>query len=117
MARAFLVGRILVGCFYLQNAFDHLANVGSMARTAAAHGVPAPELAIIGSGLLLLVAGLSFLVGAYPPLGVAAALAVQHRAPPAPARARAGLNFSASSAAGRMPGWLRSPGRASFLSC
>ena len=74
MARAFLVGRILVGCFYLQNAFDHLANVGSMARTAAAHGVPAPELAIIGSGLLLLVAGLSFLLGAYPPLGVAAAV-------------------------------------------
>jgi putative oxidoreductase len=73
MARAFLAGRILVGCFYLQNAFDHFANVGRMARYTAAHGVPAPELAVIVSGLLLLVAGLSFLLGAYPWLGVAAA--------------------------------------------
>ena len=73
MARAFLVGRILVGCYYLQNAFHHLTNVGHMARVAAAHGVPAPELAVIGSGLLLLVAGLSFLLGAFPRIGVAAA--------------------------------------------
>ena len=43
MARAFLVGRILVGCFYLQSAFHHFTNVGPLARSAAAHGVPAPD--------------------------------------------------------------------------
>jgi putative oxidoreductase len=72
MARAFLVGRILVGCYYIQSAFHHFTNVGHMARAAAAHGVPAPELAIIGSGVLLLVAGLSFLLGLFPRIGVAA---------------------------------------------
>jgi uncharacterized membrane protein YphA (DoxX/SURF4 family) len=72
MARAFLVGRILVGCYYLQGAFHHFTNVGSMARYTAAHGVPAPEFAVIGAGVLLLIAGLSFLTGIYPRLGVAA---------------------------------------------
>jgi len=72
MARAFLVGRILVGCYYLQSAFHHFTNVGHLARAAAAHGVPAPEVGVIVGGLLLLAAGLSFLLGLFPRLGVAA---------------------------------------------
>jgi uncharacterized membrane protein YphA (DoxX/SURF4 family) len=72
MTRAFLVGRILVGCYYLQSAFHHFTNVGHMARYTAAHGVPAPEVAVIAGGVLLLLAGLSFLLGIYPRLGVAA---------------------------------------------
>jgi putative oxidoreductase len=72
MAQAFLVGRILVGCYYLQGAYHHFTALGPMSRAAAAHGVPAPEAAIIIAGLLLLVAGLSFLLGVYPRLGVGA---------------------------------------------
>jgi len=72
MARAFLVGRILVGCFYLQSAFVHFTQVGPLSRAAAGHGVPTPELAVIVGGLLLLAAGLSFLLGLFPRLGVAA---------------------------------------------
>ena len=72
MARAFLVGRILVGCYYLHGAYKHFAHMAGMARSAAAHGVPAPEIAVIGAGLLLLIGGLSFLLGAFPRVGVAA---------------------------------------------
>jgi len=72
MARAFLIGRILVGCYYLQSAWHHFTGVGRMSRAAAAHGVPAPELAIILAGVLLLIGGLSFLLGAFPRVGVAA---------------------------------------------
>jgi putative oxidoreductase len=72
MAQAFLVGRILVGLYYLQGAYHHFTGVGQLARAAAAHGVPAPEAAVIGAGLLLLVAGLSFLLGVFPRLGVGA---------------------------------------------
>ena len=72
MARAFLVGRILVGCYYLQSAFHHFSNVSHLSRAAAAHGVPAPEVGVIVGGLLLLVAGLSFLLGLFPRIGVAA---------------------------------------------
>jgi putative oxidoreductase len=72
MARAFLVGRILVGCYYLQSAFHHFTNVGQLSRAAAAHGVPAPEGGVIVGGVLLLVAGLSFLLGLFPRIGVSA---------------------------------------------
>lgn len=72
MAHAFLLGRILVGCYYIQSAFHHFTGVGQMARHAAAHGVPAPEVAVIGAGVLLLIAGLSFLLGAFPRVGVGA---------------------------------------------
>jgi uncharacterized membrane protein YphA (DoxX/SURF4 family) len=72
MAQAFLLGRILVGCYYLQAAYHHFTAVGHLSRAAAAHGVPAPEVAIIGGGVLLLVAGLSFLLGVFPRLGVGA---------------------------------------------
>ena len=72
MAQAFLIGRILVGCYYLQGAYHHFTGIGQLSRAAAAHGVPAPEVAVIGAGVLLLVAGLSFLLGVFPRLGVAA---------------------------------------------
>ena len=72
MAQAFLLGRILVGCYYLQAAYHHFTAVGHLSRAAAAHGVPAPEVAIIGGGVILLVAGLSFLLGVFPRLGVGA---------------------------------------------
>lgn len=72
MAQAFLVGRILVGLYYLQSAYHHFTEVGHLSRAAAAHGVPAPEAAVIVAGVLLLVAGLSFLLGVFPRLGVGA---------------------------------------------
>jgi uncharacterized membrane protein YphA (DoxX/SURF4 family) len=72
MAQAFLVGRILVGCYYLQGAYHHFTGVSQLARAAAAHGVPAPEISVIAAGVLLLIAGLSFLLGVFPRLGVGA---------------------------------------------
>ena len=72
MAQAFLVGRILVGCYYLQAAYHHFANMAQLSRAAAAHGVPAPEVSVIFAGLLLLIAGVSFLLGVFPRLGVVA---------------------------------------------
>lgn len=72
MAQAFLAGRILAGGYYLMSAFHHFTNTSALARAAAAHGVPAPEVAIIGAGVLLLIGGLSLLLGAFPRIGVAA---------------------------------------------
>jgi len=72
MAQAFLVGRILVGGYYLMGALHHFTNTAQMARFAGMHGVPAPELAVLVAGVLLLVGGLSLLLGAFPRIGVAA---------------------------------------------
>lgn len=72
MEIAFLVGRILVGLFWLFNAFNHFAQSKMMIPYARAKGVPLAKVAVPGTGLLLLVGGLSILTGLYPTLGVIA---------------------------------------------
>src|SRR5262245_50956390 len=72
MARAFLVGRVLAGGYYLMGAFEHFTGTRQLAHAAAMHGVPAPTVAVLGAGVLLLIGGLSLLLGLYPRLGVAA---------------------------------------------
>ena len=69
---AFLIGRIIVGVYYLFNASSHFMQLNMMAGYAESKGVPAPKLAVIGSGVLLLVGGLSILLGFLPLLGVIA---------------------------------------------
>ena len=73
MTGLFLIGRILLGGYFLYNGINHFLSLGSMAGYAASKGVPAPEIAVMGSGLLLLVAGASILLGMYPMVGIAAA--------------------------------------------
>jgi putative oxidoreductase len=68
-----LVGRILVGAYYLYNALNHLVFApGQLAEYAASKGVPLPLLAVIVTGLLLLIGGLSILLGVLPRIGVLA---------------------------------------------
>ena len=71
MAQAFLVGRILVGGYYLFMAFHHITDTAALTRYAAMHGVPAPQVAVIVGGLLLAIAGISLILGLYPSVGVA----------------------------------------------
>ncbi len=68
----FLIGRIIVGVFYLFNALNHFTQVNMLTGYAQSKGVPAPKVAVLGSGLLLLIGGLSILLGYQPVIGVAA---------------------------------------------
>ena len=68
----FLIGRIIVGLFYLFNALNHFSQVNMLSGYAQSKGVPAPKVAVLGSGLLLLIGGLSILLGYQPVIGVAA---------------------------------------------
>jgi putative oxidoreductase len=74
MAQAFLVGRILVGGYYLLASYNHFAHLRGMAHGAALHGVPAPEVAVLVAGLLLAMAGVTLLLGVFPRIGIAALL-------------------------------------------
>ncbi|GBD06859.1 Inner membrane protein YphA [bacterium HR21] len=68
-----LIGRIIVGVYYLYNALNHLVFApGRLAEYAASKGVPLPMLAVIVTGLLLLIGGLSILLGVYTRVGVLA---------------------------------------------
>lgn len=70
MGYLFLLGRFLFGGFFLLNAWHHFTRVSGMAPFAASRGVPAPRAAILGSGVLLALGGLSVLLGVRPTWGV-----------------------------------------------
>lgn len=71
---ALLIGRIVVGTFYLFYALQNFIWLDFWAGYAASKDVPLPYVAVIGGGLLLVLAGLSLITGIQPHLGVAAAV-------------------------------------------
>jgi len=50
MEIAFLIGRIIVGVYYLFNAASHFMQLEMMSGYAGSKGVPAPKSAVAGSG-------------------------------------------------------------------
>lgn len=72
MKEAFVAGRVLIGSYFLFAGFHHFTATAMMARYTQSHGVPLPEAAVILAGVLLLVAGLSLLLGLVPKVGIAA---------------------------------------------
>ncbi len=66
-----LVGRVLFGGFFLLSSFNHFTKTQQLAGYAAAHGVAAPEAAVIVAGILLFLGGLSVLLGLAPRIGLA----------------------------------------------
>lgn len=69
----FLLGRIFLGLFFLINAANHFNKTDYMTQYAASKGVPSSRLMVQFTGLLLAIAGFSFLLGIYPILGIVAA--------------------------------------------
>lgn len=64
-----LIGRVLFTALFLGSALGHFTQSEQMAQYAAAKGVPAAKAAVIGSGILALVAGLMVLLGVWADLG------------------------------------------------
>jgi len=65
----FLIGRIIVGGYFLMAGFNHFKNASMMAGYAKMKGTPAPKLAVMGTGVVLLLGGASFLFGFHPTIG------------------------------------------------
>ena len=59
---AFLIGRIIFGGYWLMASFNHFKNLNYMSEYAKAKGTPSPKLAVAGTGVILLVGGLSMLL-------------------------------------------------------
>ncbi len=72
MKTAFVLGRVLLGGFFLQGGINHLKDPKSLAPFAASKGIPYPEYSVIASGVALSFGGLSIILGAKPRLGAAA---------------------------------------------
>ena len=67
---AFLIGRILAGGFFIIAGINHFAQLKMMAGYAKMKGTPAAEVAVGFSGILLLLGGVSLLLGFHPTIGV-----------------------------------------------
>lgn len=68
----FIIGRLLLGGYFVFGAFNHFKMITMMSGYAQSKGVPSPKAAVAFSGFLLLVGGLSILLGIYPRVGVIA---------------------------------------------
>ncbi len=72
MSVLFLIGRIIVGGFYIYNGLNHFLNFTMLSGYAKSKGIPLPEVSVAVAGVLLLVAGITLLLGFYPEIGVLA---------------------------------------------
>ena len=72
MKTAFVIGRIVVGLFYVTNAVNLLLHRAMTVGFAAARGVPFPEVAVPVAALVLLIGGVSLLSGWQPAVGIGA---------------------------------------------
>ena len=64
------LGRILFGGYFFFSGLNHFVNLSKLTQYAASKGVPMPELAVAFSGALILLGGLSVLLGFMPRVGL-----------------------------------------------
>ena len=65
-----LVGRILFGGFFIVMGINHFQNLAMMSGYAKSKNVPFARLAVIGTGVVLVVGGASVLFGIVPIVGL-----------------------------------------------
>ena len=66
----FLVGRLIAGSYYVMSGATHFLHLEMMTGYAKSKNVPLAKWAVLFSGLLLLLGGVSVLTGVYPQIGV-----------------------------------------------
>lgn len=65
-----LVGRILFGMIFVMNGAFHFIELSNLSGYTASKGVPLPEVAVIITGILLLIGGLAVITGYMPRIGL-----------------------------------------------
>lgn len=63
MVIIFYIGRVLFGGFFVYNAINHLKNRTAMAVFARSKHIPVPMASVIVTGMLMLLGGLSIMIG------------------------------------------------------
>ncbi len=66
----FLIGRIILGAFFVNSGFNHFSNLNMIAGYAGSKKIPFPKFSVFISGLFLLFGGLSILLGIYHVIGI-----------------------------------------------
>lgn len=66
----FLIGRILLGGYFLVSGYNHFKNLASMTGYAAMKKVPMARVGVVISGIMLTLGGLSILLNRFAILGM-----------------------------------------------
>jgi len=68
----FIIGRLIFGGYWVLNGLNHFTNMKMMADFARQRGVPFPaELSVAVTGLMMLLGGLTIILGVYTYIGMA----------------------------------------------
>jgi putative oxidoreductase len=67
----YLAGRVLLGGFFIVSGLRHFQHLPMMAGFTGSKGVPSPKLAVMASGLMIILGGISILLGVRPHWGIA----------------------------------------------
>jgi uncharacterized membrane protein YphA (DoxX/SURF4 family) len=66
----FLLGRVLFGGFFVYSGINHFQHADMLAGFTGSKGFPSPKLAVMASGLIIVLGGLSILLGVRPIWGI-----------------------------------------------
>ena len=72
MENLFFVGRLILGGYFLYNAYNHLFKTKDLTAYAVSKSVPRSRAAVIATGILLLFGGYSLLTGVRVEAGITA---------------------------------------------
>ena len=75
MKAPFLIGRAMLGGFFIYNGIHHFQEAEMMAGYAKSKKLPLPKAAVIGTGVAMVAGGASLVTGIKPKWGSAALIA------------------------------------------
>jgi putative oxidoreductase len=61
----FVLGRILLGGYFMMSGYNHFKNLKNSVGYAQSKGVPMPREAVLLTGLMMILGGLGILLGVY----------------------------------------------------
>ena len=70
MIYLFILGRILLGGYFVMSGYNHFKNLQMLTGYAQSKGVPMPREATLVTGLMMILGGLGILLGVYIQISV-----------------------------------------------
>ena len=70
MMYLFVLGRILLGGYFIMSGLNHFKHLGMLTGYAQSKGVPMPRESVLLTGLMMVLGGLGILLGVYIQLSV-----------------------------------------------
>ena len=68
------IGRVLFGSYFIYSGIEHFLHEKDLAKYAKAKHIPAPDAAVIASGVALVAGGASLALGLKPKFGAASVI-------------------------------------------